>query len=67
MESDVVCHKSNVKQLYLSKSRMHALFRQCFVTLRSDLLLSGDFPLNSRYNSNHENMPFKRLRSRAIY
>ena len=38
MEADVVYHReSNVKYLYFSKSKMYALFRQLFVTLRSDL------------------------------
>ena len=30
MEAYVVCHKSNMKQLY---SKTHDLFRQCFLTL----------------------------------
>ena len=38
----VVCHKSNMKQLYLS----HALFKKCFVTLRPDLESRSIFQLS---------------------
>ena len=37
MEANVVVTNLNVKRFYFSNSKTHALFRLCFVTVRSDL------------------------------